>query len=269
VAATPEVVYKFAGTGESRGTLALIMKGEFPYDYNETSFNPPEVDGPQMQTSAPNPMPGMGAILNPPTVPAKMKVTLKRKPLKLEYQPVETDMAKTTPTGQTWSPVTANHARDGGWWVIHGNSRTKVMVDGKDATASFEITRFITDSIQRIDSNGKRIGKIRTAPWTLDTKAVGGLWIDVPGQRVKTPPSKWPEERYMLEFLVGVEKFPEFGGLYFIVVIDTKPNWYRVRMYPAKTVSIREWCNIKARKSPYQNEDNSGTPLDTDWQRVR
>jgi len=271
VAATPEVMYQLAGAGESRGNLALIMRGEFPYDYNETSFGPPEVDVPQMQTSSSNPLPGVGAILNPPTTPAKMKVTMKRKSLKLEYQPLATDMARSTPSGKTWSPDPdrPNYATDGGLRIIHGNSRTQVMVDGKDATASFEITRFITDSIQRIDSNGKRIGKIRTAPWKLDTKAVGGLWIDVPGQRLNTPPNKWPEERYMLEFLVGVERFPEFGGLYFIVVIDTKPNWYRVRMYPEKIISVKEWCAIKARKSPYQNEDDSGTPLDTDWQRVR
>ncbi|HEV8340206.1 MAG TPA: hypothetical protein VGR25_11215 [bacterium] len=270
VAATPGVVYRFAGAGESRGELALIMRGEFPYDYDEMEFDPPGVDVPQMQTSGSNPLPGLGAILNPPNTPAKMKVTMKRKPLKLGYQPLKTDLIRSVPRGKGYSPVASSYyAKGKGGWFIHGNSRIQVMVDGKDATPSFEITRFLTDSIQSIDRNGRRVGQISSDAWQLDTEAVGGLWVDVPGQHLVDPPDKWPRQRYMQEYLVGVRGFPEFGALYFIVVIDTKPNAYRVRMHPAQTISIAQWCAIKARTSPYQNEESSGTPLDSRWQTVR
>jgi hypothetical protein len=65
----------------------------------------------------------------------------------------------------------------------------------------------------------------------------------------------------MQEYLVGVKGFPEFGGLYFIVVVDTKPNEYRVRMYPAKKITINEWCAIKTRNRPYQDETSSGAAV--------
>ena len=270
VAATPGVVYRFAGAGESRGELALIMRGEFPYDHDETEFDPPEVDVPQMQTSGSHPLPGPGVILNPPNTPAKMKVTMKRKPLKLEYQPLKTDLIRSVPRGEGYSPdASSSYAKGKGGWFIHGNSRVQVMVDGKDATTSFSITRFIADSIQSIDRTGRRVGQIRSGAWHLDTEAVGGLWVDVPGQHLVDPPHKWPQQRYMQEYLVGARGFPEFGGLYFIVVIDTKPKAYRVRMYPAQTVSIAQWCAIKARTNPYRNEDSSGSTVDTDWQTVR
>lgn len=271
VAARPAVVYRFAGAGESRGELALIMRGEFPYDYRDPQFDPPEVDVPQMQASGAHPLPGVGAILNPPNTPAKMKVTMKRKPLKLEYTPQKTDMAGATPSGKTYRAVTPFYATDPrGGWLIHGNSRIHVMVDGKDASAGFEITRFIADSVQAIDGNGRRDGQLHFAPWRVDTDTVGGLWIDIPGQHLATPPAKWPSQRYMQEYLVGVKEFPEFGALYFIVVIDTKPNAFRVRMYRAQTITIAQWCTIKARRSPYRNEASSGnTEVDSGWQPAR
>lgn len=272
VAATPDIVYRFAGAGESRAELALIMRAKFPYDYRETQLDPPEVDVPQMQTAGFAPVSGVGAILNPPTVPAKMKVTMTRKPLKLEYQPLKTDMIESTRSGQGYSSITSNFARGKGGrggWFIHGNSRIQVMVDKIDASTSFSISRWKAESIQRIDGTGRRIGQIRIAPWHIDTQAVGGLWIDIPGQDLTPSPGKWPQERYMQEYLVGVSGFPEFGGLYFIVVIDTKPNWYRVRMYPAKTITIDQWCSIKSRTTPYQNEASSGSPVDSGWQPAR
>jgi hypothetical protein len=268
VVSTPGVVYRFPGAGETNAELGLIMRTEFPYDHEQTEFDPPEVDVYQHQATGPIPA-GVGGVLNPPNTPAKMTVTLKRKPLKLDYQPLAKDNVNSTPRGKGYSPVTSSYARGKGGWFLHGNSRIQVMVDGKDATTSFEITRFIADSIQSIDGQGRRVGQIRSGAWHVDTEAVGGLWIDIPGEHLVDPPGKWPQQRYMQEYLVGARRFPEFGGLYFIVVIDTKPNGYRVRMYPAQTISIAQWCAIKARTSPFRNEGSSGTPVDSGWQTVR
>lgn len=84
-----------------------------------------------------------------------------------------------------------------------------------------------------------------------------------------SPPDSWPQERFIQEFLVTVHLLPEFGFLYFIVVIDTKPNYYRVRMYPAKKITIDEWCKIKQMSMPYQSEATSGqTSVDSGWQKA-
>ncbi|HEY3249016.1 MAG TPA: hypothetical protein VGK88_12095 [bacterium] len=268
--ATPTVVWNIPRLGERRQNLGLVMKIQFPYKYDQTEFNPPEAEVPQMAAIGGIPMPtGAAAALNPPANPAKMKVTLKRKPLDLKYEPSSSDQLKNTVLSDR-THVTNFYATGAGQWFVHGNSRIQVIVDGDDASTSFAVSRFLTDWIQPIDPSGRRVGTLKGGGWKLDTERTSGGWIDVPGEKLTLSSNKWPQERYMQEYLVGVKGFPEFGGLYFIVVVDTKPNTYRVRMYPAKKITIDEWCAIKTRKTPYQTETSSGAAaVDSGWQGAR
>lgn len=271
--ATPTVVWNLPGYGESRQNLGLLMRIQFPYKYDQTEFNPPEADVPQMAAVGGIPMPtGAAAALNPPANPAKMKVTLKRKPLDLKYEPLKSDVLGETAYRQGRTHVTDNYATvtPGGGSLVHGNSRIQVLVDGNDAGASFAVSRFWNNWIQPIDGSGRRTGSPSGTGWKLDTSTNSSYWVDIPGATLAGGPRRWPQERHMQEYLVGVKGVPEFGALYFIVVVDTKPNWYRVRMYPAKKITIDEWCAIKTRKTPYQTENSSGTAaVDSGWQMAR
>jgi len=272
--ATPRVVWTIPRAGTFNQNLGLVMKIQFPYKYDQTEFNPPEADVPQVASVAGIPIPsgGTAAALNPPLTPAKMKVTLKRKPLDLKYEPLSTDVIGETAFRQGRTHVTNYYATvtPGGGSIVHGNSRIHVMVDGTDASAGFSVARFWNNWVQPIDGSGRRTGSLSGTGWKLDTETNSSYWVDIPGATLAGSPGRWPQERHMLEFLVGVKGFPEFGGLYFIVVVDTRPSGYRVRMYPAKKVTIDEWCAIKARMTPRQTETSSGTPIiDSGWQQAR
>jgi hypothetical protein len=263
--ATPITIWTFPKMPEQRRPIGLIMNIQFPYKYDQTEINPPEADVPQGPPvgSMPGPISGPVVGLNPPLNPAKMKVTLKRKPLELKYEPLSSDMLGETAFKEGRTHVTDYYAtvRPGGGSLLHGNNRTRVMVDGNDASTSFAVSRFLTDWVQPINQTGQRVGNIRGGGWRLDTSLASGGWVDIPGQTLPGSPNTWPQQRYMQEYLVGVNGFPEFGGLYFIVIVDTKPNEYRVRMYPAKKITINEWCAIKTRNRPYQDETSSGAAV--------
>jgi hypothetical protein len=72
---------------------------------------------------------------------------------------------------------------------------------------------------------------------------------------------------FIHEYLTTVERFPEFGFLYYIVIIDTKPNQYRVRMYKAKHITAEEWAQIKKSTQPYMTEDSDEPEVDSGWRR--
>lgn len=270
--ATPTVVWNLPQYGEYRQNLGLVMKIQFPYSYDQTEFDPPEADVPQVAPVAGIPIPSGGGIaLNPPITPARMKVTLRRKPLDLVYEPLKTDVLQETAYKEGRSHVTDNYATvtPGGGRLVHGNSRIQVMVDGNDASASFAVSRFWNNWIQPIDANGRRIGTPSGTGWKLDTSTNSSYWVDIPGASLAGPPGRWPQQRHMQEYVVGVRGFPEFAALYFIVVIDTRSSGYRVRMYPAKKITIDQFCTIKTRKTPYQDETSAGTPVDSGWQAAR
>jgi len=66
----------------------------------------------------------------------------------------------------------------------------------------------------------------------------------------------------------SVEKFPEFGFLYYIVVFDKAPSSWRVRMYDAKKITISDWCAYKSSPAPQSTEDSSQPISDTGWRNM-
>jgi hypothetical protein len=266
--ATPQV--QFAAPGAPIGTnlirLGLGIGIPFAYKHDQTEINA-EVEASSVGEAGPiGPFTGVGP--NPFLKPAKVTVTLKRRNLALEYVSSSDDVLGLTAKKGSFTPVNPNYAIQdgGGGWFLHGNNRVQIKVDGQDVSRSFSIERLLRDWEQPTDQSGGRVGKISVNyGWTMDSTALR-FWSDVPGESFAIAPNSWPQQRYMQEYLVGISQFPEFGALYFNVVIDTKPNWYRVRMYPAKTITIDEWCTIKKAQTPYRNETNSGqATIDTGW----
>jgi len=149
-------------------------------------------------------------------------------------------------------------------YFIHGNNRIKVMVDGQDVSILFPTLRYLREWNVPINNLGKPKGEyLKVEPAWGDDCLAGGpdgdvvrsSWVDVPGTILIRPPSKWAKERFFMEFVVGVRGFPEFGFLYYTVIIDTWPNAFRIRMYNAEKISVDQWCNtIKKSSQPYRGE---------------
>jgi hypothetical protein len=95
-------------------------------------------------------------------------------------------------------------------------------------------------------------------------------WVDVPSAPVLfADPSRWPSVRQIDEFVVSVDRFPEFGFLYYIVVWDVAPNAYRVRAYPARKITIEDWCKLRSAKPSVPEVDDSSQPLDSGWKNAQ
>lgn len=91
-----------------------------------------------------------------------------RKPLGLDYTPVKSDMLgdpsvtadkdykSVTPNYATFHGTIGGRLADG--WMLHGNNRIRVNVDGKDVTRSFDTVRYMRGWTAPIDGNGSRHG---------------------------------------------------------------------------------------------------------------
>ena len=210
----------------------------------------------------------------------KISYRLETKNLTLEYQPQPFDMI--------YHPMVAVH-KDGEkrqgepylsrltakeWehtgklyhsWLIHGNIKIIPKVGGIDKSNAFNSIRFMREWLTPIDENDRIIGEYKMGKkWHNDNLSRKPSWVDVPGCIV-TESNQWSASRYLQEYLVAVERFPEFGFIYYIVVVDTRPNKYRVRMYQAKKIKAEKWAEIKKSPQPYLNEVNGKLELDSDW----
>jgi hypothetical protein len=164
-----------------------------------------------------------------------------------------------------------NLASDGNGWSIHGNNQIRVLVDGVDASSSFNTRRYYRSWTSPLASNkpapeNTDSGSFSGVPWQGDTEGAGASWIDIPGEQTPLRPASWPAERFLEEFVVMVQNFPEFGLLYFNVVCDTLPNYYRVRMNAAIQITPDEWCALKGQDAPFQKPADGNAIFDSNWQ---
>jgi hypothetical protein len=162
-------------------------------------------------------------------------------------------------------------ATDGSLWIVHGNNRVSVLVDGQDVSTQFNTLRYHNaftaplSSTKPANSNSNK-KKFPSGDWVGDTQVQVPSWADVPGAFLEQQPGKWPSERYVEEFVTLVSKFPEFGGLYYNVTVDTVPGSFRVFMSGATQITINQWCTIKQATSPFK-QPNPGTAIfDSGWQ---
>jgi hypothetical protein len=102
-------------------------------------------------------------------------------------------------------------------------------------------------------------GELVANQWFWDQTGIthGPNWKDMPGPLGEIrPPENWTPERFTQEFLLAVEGFPEFGFLYYVVHIDTKPRGYRVQT-KWEELDADEWC--KRLVTPVEEDPNDPT----------
>lgn len=199
---------------------------------------------------------------------------LSTKPLALKYMPMKKDMRSVSGRYTGYKHLSGNFAKDdvSKSSFVHGNSQIQVLVEGRDVTRSFILWRYARFSRAGLSPNKQPTGPYTSArpPWVDDNpQRRPDEWVDTPGSISSQPPNRWPRERGLYEFVAGVHRFPEFGLLYFVVVIETVPNEYRVRMYDAEAITIERWCEIKKSDRPYQDERTRSPAIDSGWQRAR
>jgi hypothetical protein len=282
--ATPQTLLTTPGTPippQAIKAPGLVIKVESPYDYRKAELTFPEKDVPQiLQKALPQGLDaGMMAGVNPYTIPAKVKATLKRKPLELKYE-VEKDLAGSFINGfcnectaQGDNLAIKQDTPDGALtYFVHANSRIRVLVDGADATKFFELRRWYRVGWEApLRDLEARDGDYSKASDWGDDSVKGKGWADTPGFGISGTKGKRPSfvrQRSLQEFMSAVKGLPEFGAIYYIVVYDTAGDQYRVRMFAPKAITIDDWCKIKGRSSgkPFHSEKDSGDPIyDSKW----
>jgi hypothetical protein len=113
----------------------------------------------------------------------------------------------------------------------------------------------------------RRGGKfLDSSAWRDDNETGGQSWIDVPGRLVIDGPDDFPAQRTLQEFVWGVANWQCFKYLYYIVVTDTKPGFYRNRVSQAIPIDKATYKEImKNGAQPYKNEDQVGFAADSTW----
>jgi hypothetical protein len=203
------------------------------------------------------------------------QLTMKSLQLKYEVSDMDNLLDASVTAFQSYTGVggSQNLATDGSGWMIHGNSRVTVLVDGEDVSNEFSTLRLHNGFTAPLSSNkpsssNSNRKKFPPSGWVGDTQAPSPSWADIPGEILTQKPGKWASERYVEEFVTTVSRFPEFGALYYNVTIDTVPGNFRVFMSGATQITIDQWCTIKNATSPFQQPNPAAAIFDSGWQPV-
>jgi hypothetical protein len=168
-------------------------------------------------------------------------------------------------------------------FFIHANVGIRAIIGNEDVTEymdrrSGQIKYFPIVRLRRawesgLNSAGESDGNYTTNGWVEDHTGVPGSgnvvkpnWYDAPGRGQSLQPPRWPPNRLLQEFLVGVKDFPEFGFLYFTTISDTKPGMYRVRKSQVRRITEQDWCSIKQTPRPQWN--GQGALDDSGWRQA-
>jgi hypothetical protein len=105
-----------------------------------------------------------------------------------------------------------------------------------------------------------------------------GGWYDVPGFRLKRRKDVTGlYARFVIEFLVGISRHPEFGAYAFIVVLDVTPTKFRVRQSEAVKLTEQEWkdrtrdpatiATLRTHSGPSPDPDGAAVtwPINSGW----
>lgn len=172
---------------------------------------------------------------------------------------VRTPTSKAPTKGGTWVDLdkdpNATYDPEGGGLLLHGN----VTFDLAGAPAN-TIEQFNTVRDMRVwnkKPGGSDPGFGELQPWHDDClgdqpNTFRPSWFDLPGNLypLEHKADNLPNEIYLAEFLWAVQSYPEFGMLYYYVMIETKPNYYRLYVSPAVNVSEKQWEALRSSKSP-------------------
>ncbi len=170
-------------------------------------------------------------------------------------------------------------------WMVHSNMTGQVQINEKDqitfnlnpntayagkrVSSDFEIWR-LCRSVDT-DAKGNPVHNLEKIPSIPDTDVLGRGWIfdcrqpiedwldNAALSSVLKEPSTWSRRGVINEFLVGVNKYPEFGLLYVAVIIDIKKNAYRIAYSNPRPITIQQaeeiyHSNTPLFASPFKSE---------------
>ena len=243
----------------------------------------------------PFPWAAVHAIFNDPNESGKLSFstnttgcTVTAGSLAMNYFPQNSDMRRAANSMTGEKGITINLARTQTGYFLHANNLLQPTVDGQDVSGDFYAWRWARVWKAPLGSDGSdRTGQytsgvpVESTPdlpttssgWVFDNAPAEGVrdrgWADIPGgPSLGADPSAWPSVRQLDEFVASVYQYPEFGLIYYIVVYDVLPNACRVTMYPAQSITVDQWCQIKSSSAPYMAEGPiAGDPASTQtWQ---
>lgn len=148
-----------------------------------------------------------------------------------------------------------------------------LKIDGKDCASEFKFRRWRRQWEADIDARKIDVYEYPTEPGYGSKVAMGNHprvgdwrlvedWIEEkdnieaegPIQMIVFPPAGdpglWPWRRYLVEYLVAVDGFPELGYVYHWSIKQSSDYHYDGYLYESVHVQPDEWCKVKAEKRP-------------------
>ncbi len=288
----PELNESDGGTDQSPGTVAIAgtlhldgMKYtvqpppgiSMPQASGVTSFNVPFVAQATYDAGETSQKNDVSTSGGDHTLQASGKAQIDCRNATLEMQAIDTDL--TTVSGiagnqfpQHPSPYLASDPASGSY-LVHGNIIVTPRVDGGDWSEKLSTLRRMREWAWSLQAGGAqessvaRRGKlIGNSTWNDDNLTGKTSWLDVPGGPIVSGPNGLPAQRFLQEFIWGVANWQCFKYLYFIVVTDTKPGWYRSRISQAIPIDKATYKEItKNAPQPYKTEDQVSFAADSTW----
>ncbi len=153
-------------------------------------------------------------------------------------------------------------------------AETTLKIGGVDHATEFRFRRWRREweadidhtkiDVRTTDSPGQTGSYPQVGAWRLNkdwteekenTEAIGKITADFPPPVDPLPPPgeppNWPARRWIVEYLVAVEDFPELGYLYHFVVLETTPlGHYDGYLHRSFAVQPQEWCKVKNEPQP-------------------
>ena len=186
--------------------------------------------------------------------------------IRLVYEPTDTDYTKLVPRGQSYtrrpSPFLASHPEYGE--LIHGNSKTRVLQDGEDISATCNTWRWMrVVKVQRAEAAPfNDLGLMMD--WHDDNKTGNPNWMDIPGFQIPLD-AEQKNEDWMMEFVIRPQRGASLSSLYFFVVVSTQFDQYRVRMSAAREVPTADWATIRSKGRPWAGGGALAFAIDSGW----
>lgn len=168
---------------------------------------------------------------------------------RLKYQVVSEDLLSVAPALKSGyeavSPTLAKVSHEGTleMLMVHGNSIIQVLLGDNDVAPLYAPERFWRSWSAPLSANKRNnlkpysTGESNEYRRDTDTPSKG-VWMDVPGVKLS---NRQPSMRVLLEFMCGIDDVRRAGGIHYVVIVETTPDEYRVRMFKEKKFAGDEW----------------------------
>jgi hypothetical protein len=182
-------------------------------------------------------------------------------PLTFTYSAGKTDLLEKTTQGESFTAITDTLAADDPNAIsrvfIHGSSDVVAKQGGTDVSDRWAVFRMKRVWVRTLSPTptandpiggptGSYVEALGSRKMYTDSKEKpAGDWVDCVGWILPTRVDYY--DRSLHEFGVGVQDpkthkvRDDFGGFYVAVIIDLSPQWHRIRMSEAVTLTSSQW----------------------------